>query len=117
MLRVSDARMSGTSTGNVVLHVTPEAAVGGPLAYLHTGDEVLVDAAAGVIRHFLTDAQLAERKPAAPPDVPVRGYGWLHTEHALQPDEGCDFDFLRASGVTRRPEDGRTGLPDAAGLS
>jgi dihydroxy-acid dehydratase len=96
MLRLSDARMSGTSTGTVVLHVTPEAGAGGPLGLLATGDEVELDVAAGTIRHFLSDATIAARVPYRAPDAPTRGYAWLHRKHALQADAGCDFDFLRA---------------------
>jgi dihydroxy-acid dehydratase len=96
MLRLSDARMSGTATGTVVLHVTPEAAAGGPLGLLATGDEVALDVEAGTIRHFLSDAELAARAPYRAADPPTRGYAWLHRRHALQPDAGCDFDFLRA---------------------
>ena len=115
MLRISDARMSGTSTGSVVLHVSPEAAVGGPLAYLRTGDEVLIDADEGVIRHFLTEEELASREPWQRPELPTRGYAWLHAEHALQPDEGCDFDFLRACGVADRQEQAGAAASDVYG--
>jgi dihydroxy-acid dehydratase len=96
LLRLSDARMSGTATGTVVLHITPEAAAGGPLGILATGDEVELDVAAGTIRHFLTDTEIAAREPYAVPVAPTRGYAWLHRRHALQADAGCDFDFLRA---------------------
>ena len=96
LLRLSDARMSGTSTGTVVLHVTPEAAAGGPLGILQTGDEVELDVATGTIRHFLSEAEIAARPPYRAPDAPTRGYAWLHRRHALQADAGCDFDFLRA---------------------
>jgi dihydroxy-acid dehydratase len=96
LLRLSDARMSGTSTGTVVLHITPEAAAGGPLGVLRTGDEVELDVDAGTIRHFLSPAQLADRQPYAVADAPTRGYSWLHRQHVLQADAGCDFDFLRA---------------------
>jgi dihydroxy-acid dehydratase len=96
LLRLSDARMSGTSTGTVVLHITPEAAAGGPLGVLRTGDDVELDVDAGTIRHFLSPEQLAERQPYAMADAPTRGYSWLHRQHVLQADAGCDFDFLRA---------------------
>ena len=96
LLRLSDARMSGTSTGTVVLHITPEAAAGGPLGMLRTGDDVELDIDAGTIRHFLSPEQLAAREPYRVPDAPTRGYGWLHRQHVLQADAGCDFDFLRA---------------------
>ena len=96
LLRLSDARMSGTSTGTVVLHITPEAAAGGPLGILATGDEVELDIDAGSIRHFLTPDQVAARAPYRTPEPPTRGYSWLHRRHVLQADRGCDFDFLRA---------------------
>ncbi|MGP4994058.1 dihydroxy-acid dehydratase [Glutamicibacter ardleyensis] len=99
MVRLSDARMSGTSTGTVVVHVTPEAAAGGPLGILATGDEIELDAAAGVLRHFLSDEEVAARKPFASPPVQARGMAWLHQQHVLQADDGCDFNFLRASGM------------------
>jgi dihydroxy-acid dehydratase len=96
LLRLSDARMSGTSTGTVVLHITPEAAAGGPLGILANGDEVELDVDAGTIRHFLSPEQVASRAPYAVPAAPTRGYSWLHRRHVLQADAGCDFDFLRA---------------------
>ncbi|MBC9726580.1 dihydroxy-acid dehydratase [Streptomyces sp. TRM68367] len=95
MLRISDARMSGTATGTVVLHVTPEAAVGGPLGLVREGDEIELDVAAGTIRVVLSPEELARRCSATPPPQPPRGYAWLHHQHALQADQGCDFDFLR----------------------
>lgn len=99
MVRLSDARMSGTSTGTVVVHITPEAAAGGPLGILATGDEIELDAAAGTLRHFLSEEEISSRVPFAAPPIPTRGMGWLHQRHALQADDGCDFDFLRATGV------------------
>lgn len=95
MVRLSDARMSGTSTGTVVLHITPEAAAGGPLGILRSGDEIELDVTAGTIRHFLTDTELASRPAFVNPQRPSRGFAWLHQRHVLQADEGCDFDFLR----------------------
>ncbi|MFV0372895.1 dihydroxy-acid dehydratase, partial [Microbacterium sp.] len=95
MLRVTDARMSGTSSGSVVLHVSPEAAVGGPLAYVRDGDQIELDVDAGRLDLLVPPDELAAREPAtvgAP--RPSRGWGRLYTEHALQPDRGCDFDFL-----------------------
>lgn len=99
MVRLSDARMSGTSTGTVVVHITPEAAAGGPLGILATGDEIELDAAAGTLRHFLSEEEISSRVPFTAPPIPTRGMGWLHQRHALQADDGCDFDFLRATGV------------------
>lgn len=100
MIRISDARMSGTSTGTVVLHVTPEGAMDGPLARLRDGDIVELDVDAGTLTHFVDDDELAARRPAARPPSARRGYRWLFSRHALQPDEGCDFDFLVADGVS-----------------
>ncbi len=95
MVRISDARMSGTSTGVVALHVSPEAAVGGPLAYLRDGDEILLDAEAGRLEHFVDPAEFAARTPYRPQPGPARGFASLHATHVLQPEYGCDFDFLR----------------------
>ncbi len=95
MVRISDARMSGTSTGMVVLHVAPEAAVGGPLAYLRDGDEVEIDVAAGTLRHLVDEDELLARTPVPVRSGPARGFGRLHADHVLQADEGCDFDFLQ----------------------
>lgn len=97
MLRLSDARMSGTATGTVVLHITPESAAGGPLGLVRDGDEIELDVAAGTIRVLLSREELDGRVSVPPPLSPRRGYGWLHHQHVLQPDEGCDFDFLRAA--------------------
>ena len=97
MLRLSDARMSGTSYGACVLHVAPESWVGGPLALLHTGDIVTIDVDARSIRMEVSDAELATRRAALIPPTPrfERGYGWAFTQHIQQADQGCDFDFLR----------------------
>ncbi|MEV4900116.1 dihydroxy-acid dehydratase [Citricoccus sp. NPDC055426] len=99
MVRISDARMSGTSTGSVVLHVSPESAVGGPLARLRTGDEVVIDAGTGELNHCVPEKEFAARAPVAPPPVPARGFARLQAQHALQPHEGCDLDFLVAPSV------------------
>jgi len=98
VVRVSDARMSGTAGGTVVLHVAPEAAVGGPLALVRDGDEILLDAEARRLDLLVPEAELARRRaawrpPAAPPE---RGYRRLFVERVLQASEGYDFDFLRA---------------------
>jgi dihydroxy-acid dehydratase len=97
MLRLSDARMSGTSYGACVLHVAPESWIGGPLALLRTGDVVSIDVAARSIRMEVPDAELAARRSAWAPPPPrfERGYGWAFTKHIEQADRGCDFDFLR----------------------
>ena len=96
MVRVSDARMSGTSYGTVVLHVCPESADGGPLAALRTGDVVVLDVPGRVLSVELTDEEIAERLAASPPRPwqAARGYQQLYVEHVLQADEGADFDFL-----------------------
>ncbi len=97
MLRMSDARMSGTSYGACVLHVAPEAYIGGPLALLRTGDIVTLDVDARTIRMEVSDEELAARRAAwVPPEARFeRGYGWVFTKHIQQANEGCDFDFLR----------------------
>jgi dihydroxy-acid dehydratase len=97
MLRMSDARMSGTSYGACVLHVAPEAYIGGPLALLRTGDVVSLDVDARSIRMEVSDEELARRRAAwvAPERRFERGYGWMYTKHIQQADLGCDFDFLR----------------------
>jgi len=96
MLRLSDARMSGTSYGGCLLHCAPEAAIGGPLALLRTGDRITVDVPARRIHLEVDDAELAARRAAWQPPRRryERGYGWLFGQHVLQADQGCDFDFL-----------------------
>jgi dihydroxy-acid dehydratase len=97
MVRISDARMSGTAGGTVVLHVAPEAAVGGPLALVRDGDEIVLDAAARRLDLLVPEAELARRRAAWRPSAPPirRGYRRLFVERVLQAPEGCDFDFLR----------------------
>jgi len=99
MLRLSDARMSGTSYGGCILHVAPEAYIGGPLALLQTGDLVTIDVPKRTIRMEVTDAELARRKAAWTPPPPryERGYGWMFSRHIGQADQGCDFDFLETA--------------------
>ena len=98
MLRISDARMSGTSYGACVLHVAPEAFVGGNLALVRTGDLVSVDVPGRTIRVEVSDEELVRRRAGWKPLQPrfARGYGWMFTEHILQANEGCDMDFLQA---------------------
>lgn len=98
MLRLSDARMSGTSYGACMLHCAPEAHVGGPLALLRTGDRVRVDVPERRIDMLVDDAELARRRAAwTPPPPPFsRGWGWMFAQHVRQADEGCDFDYLEA---------------------
>ncbi|MFP5082444.1 IlvD/Edd family dehydratase [Acinetobacter pittii] len=107
MVRISDARMSGTAYGTVVLHVAPEAMAGGPLAVVQNGDFIELDAYAGKLHLEVSDEELKQRlenlAPSAPPSF-IGGYRKLYVEHVLQADEGCDFDFLvgcRGSEVPR----------------
>ena len=97
MLRMSDARMSGTSYGACVLHVAPESYVGGPLALLRNGDIITLDVEARTIRMEVSDEELAARQAAWVPPAPryERGYGQMFSKHIQQADQGCDFDFLR----------------------
>ena len=99
MLRISDARMSGTSYGACVLHVAPESYVGGPLALVKTGDIIAVDVPGRRIDLQVDTAELEKRRNAWKPLPPrfERGYGWMFTNHILQADQGCDFDFLETS--------------------
>jgi L-arabonate dehydrase len=106
MVRISDARMSGTSYGTVVLHVAPESAVGGPLALVRNGDEIELDVPGRTLTLRVDEAELARRRAGWTPRPPhfVRGYGRLFLDHVLQASEGCDFDFLRGRTPVR-PED------------
>jgi dihydroxy-acid dehydratase len=99
MLRLSDARMSGTSYGACVLHIAPEAFVGGPLALVRTGDIIAVDVAARSISMNVPDTELARRRAdlAAPAPRFERGYGWMFAQHIRQANEGADFDFLTSA--------------------
>jgi L-arabonate dehydrase len=103
MVRISDARMSGTSYGTVVLHVAPESAVGGPLALVRDGDEIELDVPRRTLTLRVDEAELAHRRAAWTPRPPhfVRGYGRLFLDHVLQASEGCDFDFLRGRTPVR----------------
>ena len=96
MVRISDARMSGTAEGTVVLHVAPESAAGGPLALVRDGDEIAIDADAGTLDLLVDPADLAARPVVAPKPPPRRGYEHLWYHHVTQADQGCDFDFLAA---------------------
>ncbi len=97
MLRISDSRMSGTSYGACILHVAPEAHVGGPLALIRTGDIIRVDVPNRSIDMLVDEDTLAKRRAewVAPADKFERGYGWMFSKHITQADEGCDFDFLK----------------------
>ncbi|HEY8370884.1 MAG TPA: dihydroxy-acid dehydratase [Thermodesulfobacteriota bacterium] len=99
MLRISDARMSGTAFGTVVLHVAPEAAAGGPLAFVRTGDRIRLSVRERRLDLLVAEAELARRRASwSPAPPPPRGYAALYARHVLQADQGCDFDFLRADG-------------------
>ncbi|XHS76323.1 L-arabinonate dehydratase [Burkholderiaceae bacterium UC74_6] len=106
MLRLSDARMSGTSYGGCLLHCSPEAFVGGPLALVKTGDLITVDVPGRTIHLEISDEEFAARRTAwqPPPQRYERGYGWMFGKHILQAHEGCDFDFLETSFGTPVPE-------------
>jgi dihydroxy-acid dehydratase len=101
MVRVSDGRMSGTAAGTIVLHVTPESAIGGPLAYVRTGDRIRLSVKAREISLLVSDAELARRTAAQPVTRPRarRGYRQLFLNTVTQADQGVDFDFLRADPV------------------
>jgi dihydroxy-acid dehydratase len=96
MVRISDARMSGTAYGTVVLHAAPEAAVGGPLALVENGDMITLDAAGRLLTLHVDEAAMAERRKAwvVPPPPMLSGYQKLYVDHVLQADRGCDMDFL-----------------------
>jgi dihydroxy-acid dehydratase len=106
MVRISDARMSGTSYGACILHVAPESFVGGPLALVQTGDEIEIDVAARRIHLHVSDEELARRRTAWTPPPPryARGYGAMYSQHIGQADEGCDFDFLQGTAPVAEPE-------------
>ncbi|BBB01948.1 putative dihydroxy-acid dehydratase [Actinacidiphila reveromycinica] len=108
LVRISDARMSGTSYGTCVLHVAPESHVGGPLALVRTGDLITLDVPRRLLRLEVDDAELARRRREwQPPRAPyARGYGALYAEHITQADEGCDFDFLARPGHNPAPDPG-----------
>jgi dihydroxy-acid dehydratase len=106
MLRLSDARMSGTSYGACMLHCAPEAYIGGPLALVKTGDLISVDVPARRIHLNVSDDELALRKAAWTPPPPryERGWGWMFSRHILQADQGCDFDYLETGFGAPVPE-------------
>jgi len=97
MVRISDGRMSGTAAGTIILHVAPEAAIGGPLALVQTGDRICLDAAGRRLELLVSDEELARRKSALqlPIVPPKRGYGKLFHDHVVQAPGGVDFDFLQ----------------------
>lgn len=102
MVRISDARMSGTSFGTVVLHIAPESAIGGPLALVETGDEIELDVAGRAINLNISPEEWDRRMKAFTPAPPhyTRGYGKLFLDHVTQANQGCDFDFLMADEAT-----------------
>lgn len=108
MVRLSDARMSGTSFGACILHVSPEAYVGGPLALIETGDIIELDIPNRSLSVKLSDEVLAERRSnwVAPVRKYERGYGHMFSKHIEQADKGCDFDFLKTDfgGPVPEPE-------------
>jgi dihydroxy-acid dehydratase len=106
MVRISDARMSGTAYGTCVLHVAPESFIGGPLAFVRDGDTIELNVPERRLTHHVSDAELASRREgwAPPPLQYPRGYGRLHAQHVLQADQGCDFDFLQAGEPVPEPE-------------
>ena len=105
MLRISDGRMSGTSYGACVLHVAPEAFVGGPLSLVQDGDEIELSVKARSLSLHVSEAELEARRKArrAAPTRYVRGYGRLFMDHVNQADQGCDFDFLEGTVPTAEP--------------
>lgn len=105
MVRMSDARMSGTSYGTCVLHIAPESAAGGPLSLVETGDEIEINVPERSIHWHIDDDELARRKanqPGAAPE-PARGYMKLYAKHVTQADQGCDFDFLAGRSPGEEP--------------
>jgi dihydroxy-acid dehydratase len=106
MVRLSDGRMSGTSYGTCILHVAPEAYVGGPLAFVQTGDMIELDVEKKALNLKISGAEMARRKAAwkRPPPKYERSYGAIFSRHVKQANEGCDFDFLEGTAPTAEPE-------------
>jgi len=106
MVRISDARMSGTAFGCCVLHVAPESFIGGPLAFVRNGDQIELDIERRRLQLLIDDAEMMKRKRAwkAPARKFERGYGALFSQHIKQANEGCDFDFLEGTAPTPDPE-------------
>jgi len=101
---VTDGRMSGTEGGPTALHVTPEAAAGGPIGLVRDGDEIVLDAINGTLDLLVDEEELARRAAEAPPhdSAAARGYERLHVQHVLQADQGCDLDFLVDESLHRQ---------------
>ena len=97
MVRISDARMSGTAFGTIVLHVTPDAASGGPLGWVRTGDRIRLSVKQRRIDLLIDETEMTKRlaAPKSPGEKPTRGYDKLYAQEILGADEGCDFTFLR----------------------
>lgn len=110
MVRISDARMSGTAFGTIVLHVTPEAAIGGPLALVRNGDRIRLSVKNRSLDLLVDEAELARRRQDLSSSLPyiARGYAKLYQDHVLQADEGCDFDFLQGAGALQHSEGNAT---------
>ncbi len=106
MLRLSDARMSGTHYGTCVLHISPESAVGGPLALVRTGDEIEIDVPQRTLQHCVGEDELARRRAewTAPVSAYRRGWTRLYQDHVTQAHEGCDLDFLADGAPTPEPD-------------
>jgi dihydroxy-acid dehydratase len=105
MMRISDARMSGTSYGACILHVSPEAAIGGTLAFVQTGDMIEVDVEARQVNLLVSEDELQRRRAAwQPKPLPPRGYGRMFATHIQQAHDGCDFDFLLGDEPLPEPE-------------
>ncbi|MCL6263550.1 L-arabinonate dehydratase [Craterilacuibacter sp. RT1T] len=106
MVRMTDARMSGTHYGSCILHVTPEAAIGGPLALVRTGDLIELDIAAGKLNMIVDDEELERRRNEFKPvhHQYARSFAALYQQHVTQADEGCDFDFLQSPSAVREPD-------------
>ncbi|MCH2539414.1 MAG: dihydroxy-acid dehydratase [Anaerolineales bacterium] len=107
VVRISDGRMSGTAFGTVVLHIAPESAIGGPLAYVQDGDFISLDVANRRLDLEVEDDEFARRRASWRPEQPqyLRGYGRLFLDHVLQADRGCDFDFLVNDGIDNARDD------------
>jgi dihydroxy-acid dehydratase len=120
MVRISDGRMSGTALGTIVVHVTPEAAIGGPLAAVRSGDRIRLSVANRSLALLIPDAEIARRLAATPrrdPDPKERGYRKLFLRSVTQADQGCDFDFLRAVEMKERAPSAGSGIRGQPGSS
>jgi len=106
MVRISDARMSGTAYGACVLHVSPESFIGGPLALVHDGDLIELDVAARKLELHVSEDELTDRRAKWKPSPPhyQRGFGALYAAHVTQAHKGCDFDLLQAGPATAETE-------------